>query len=202
MMSLLVLWVGYRGLTDFPIWIDEGVTKAIVFGGPVAWFVGRSRHMVREFGLDANKLIPGLYLGLAIGGLYGFTAVLAEVFRGRELVQAAFYFTPQFQWLALMAFFTAWWESLFFFGLPIQYLRATASWLSENIIALAVIFFYLAFHAPLRILVAGPTPGFVLQMGILTLFVVGQYLVYTRTKNMYALVLSYLFWGLVIEIYG
>lgn len=201
-MSLLLVWIAYRGLTNFPVWLDEGVAKAIIFGIPVFWFAARSRFVAREIGLDIEKLIPGLYLGIAIGGLYGFAAILVEVLQGREVVQAAFYLSNEFWWMAFLAFLTAWWESLFFFGLPIQYIRSAASWMSENLIAIFVIVLFLLFHAPLRLIVAGASPGFLVQMGVLTLFVIGQYVVYQRTKNMYALVLSHLFWGLVIEIYN
>lgn len=202
MMSLLVLWVAYRGLTSFPVWFDEGVAKAIVFGLPVFWFAARSRFIAQEIGLDTRKIIPGVYLGIAIGGLYGFAAILAQVLGGREVVGAPFYLTDQFWWLAFLAMLTAWWESLFFFGLPIQFMRSVASWLSESVIIIFVVAFFLLFHAPLRIIMAGASPQFLVQMGVLTLFVLGQYLVYSRTKNMYALVLSHLFWGLVIQIYS
>ncbi len=201
-MSLLVLWVAYRAFTSFSVWFDEGVAKAILFGLPVFWFAARSKFVAREIGLDANKLIPGVYLGLAIGGLYGFAAILAQVLGGTEVVGAPFYLTNDFWWLAFLALLTAWWESLFFFGLPIQFIRSVASWISESVIVVFVVAFFLLFHSPLRIILAGPSPQFLVQMGVLTLFVIGQYMVYTRTKNMYAIVLSHLFWGLVIQVYS
>lgn len=202
MMSLLVLWVGYRAVTDFTVWFDEGVAKAIVFGLPVFWFASRSRFVASEIGLNSEKLFPGLFLGLAIGGLYGFAGLIAEAVRGREIVQAAFYLMPEFWWLAFLAFLTAWWESLFFFGLPVQYVRSVASWLSDILLGSFVVVFFLLFHAPLRIIVTGPTPAFFVQMGVLALFAIGQFVVYTRTRNMYTLVLSHFFWGLVLEIYS
>ncbi|MCD8527317.1 hypothetical protein LRY65_03855 [Candidatus Woesebacteria bacterium] len=176
--------------------------KSIVFGLPVFWFAARSKFVAREIGLDLNRLVPGMYMGLAIGGLYGFAAILSEVLGGTEVAGAAFYLTSDFWWLAFLALLTAWWESLFFFGLPIQFIRSVASWVSESVIMTFVVVFFLLFHSPLRIIVTGASPQFLVQMGVLTLFVIGQYLVYTRTKNMYAIVLSHLFWGLVIQVYS
>ncbi len=202
-MSLLIVWVGYRALVrEQPIWFDEGIAKAIVFGMPVFWFAARSRFIANEIGLSLQQFIPGLYLGIAIGGLYGFVGILSQVIGGREVVEAHLFASPQFWWMAAMALLTAWWESLFFFGLPVQYLRSIASWFSETLIASFVVILFLLFHSPLRFVLTAGSPQFFVQMGVLLLFALGQYLVYTRTKNMYAIVLSHTLWGLVIQIYA
>jgi hypothetical protein len=201
--SLLLLWVAYRAVVHAPVWFDEGVAKAIVFGLPVAWLASRSRFIANEIGLDVNKVWPGLFLGLAIGGLYGFVGIFAQVVvGGRSVVAAPFYATGQFWEMGALALLTAWWESLFFIGLPVQYLRSQVPWLSESIMAAAIAVIFLLFHAPLRLLVAGVGWPFVVQMGVLTLFVLGQFIIYIRTKNMYAIVLSHAIWGLVIELYS
>ena len=201
-MSLLVLWVAYRALVHQSVWFDEGIAKAIVFGLPVFWFASRSRYVANEIGLDANKIVPGLYLGLAVGGLYGFVGILSQVSGGRQVVEAALFAEPKFWWLAFLALLTSWWESLFFFGMPVQYLKSLASWLSEWMIGGFTVILFLLFHAPLRIIVSGASPQFFVQMFLLSLFAMGQYILYTRTKNMYCIVLSQLLWGLVIEIYA
>lgn len=202
-MSLLIVWVAYRAFVkEQPLWFDEGVAKAIVFGLPVFWFSARSRFIANEMGLNIQQLIPGLYMGLAIGGLYGFVGILSQVMGGRQVVEANLFASPLFWWYGAMAVLTAWWESLFFFGLPVQYLRSIASWLSEWLIGGFVVVLFLLFHSPLRLTLSGGSSQFILQMGILAPFAIGQYLVYTRTKNMYALVLSHALWGLVIQVYA
>lgn len=202
MMSLLLVWVAYRAFFRMPVWFDEGFAKAVVFGIPVMWFAARSRFIAQNIGLDPSKMIAGLNLGTAVGGLYGFAAILARFGVGQEMVPGAFFMTDQFLYLALMALLTAWWESLFFFGLPVQYLKSVAGWLSDWWIGMFVVVLFLLFHAPLRLTLSGGSSAFVAQMGVLTLFVLGQFMVYTRTRNLYALVLSHFFWGLVIEIYS
>ncbi len=201
-MSLLVIWVAYRAAVRMPVWFDEGVAKAIVFGLPVFWFAARSPFVASEIGLQPRRLLPGLYLGLAAGGLYGFMGILTEVSSGRQVAMAPLFATAEFWWLAFLALLTAWWESLFFFGLPVQFVRSIAAWFSDTVLGILVIGLFLLFHAPLRLIVAGYSPFFLVQMGVLALFAAGQYILYARTKNMYALVLSHLFWGLVIEIYA
>jgi hypothetical protein len=203
MMTLFFIWMGYRMFFQgLPVWFDEGVAKALIFGVPVVWFASQSRFIANELGLNQEQLFPGLFLGIAVGGLYGFAALLIQVAAGQEVVQGSLFATSGFWWMAFLALLTAWWESLFFFGLPIQYVRSVAPWFSESLLAIFVVVLFLLFHAPLRFVVTGVTPQFIIQMGLLTLFVVGQFIFYLRTKNMYALVLSHLLWGLVIELYA
>lgn len=203
-MSLLIVWVAYRALVrEQPLWFDEGVAKAIVFGLPVFWLAARSRFIANEMGLNLQQLVPGLYLGIAVGGLYGFVGILSQVSAGREITQGALFATPTFWWMAAMALLTAWWESLFFFGLPVQYLRSIANWFSEWLIGGFTVILFLLFHAPLRFLMTGGSSSqLILQMAILGLFATGQHILYTRTKNMYAIMLSHTFWGLVIQVYA
>lgn len=202
MAGLLVVWVAYRALFHMPIWFDEAIAKAIVFGVPTLWLASRSRFIAQNLGLDPAKMVVGLNLGTAIGGLYGFAAILTQVVAGRPMVAGAFFATDTFLYMATWALFTAWWESLFFFGLPVQYLRSIASWISDWWIGGIVTVLFLLFHAPLRFLLTGASPAFFTQMGILTIFVIGQFVVYTRTRNLYALILSHFFWGLVVEVYS
>lgn len=197
-----MVWVAYRAFVQMPVWFDEGIAKAAVFGLPVLLLTARSRFMAQNIGLDPSKLFVGLNLGTAIGGIYGFAAVLSQLLAGREVVAGAFFATDTFLYWAGLALLTAWWESLFFFGLPVQYLRSVASWLSDWWVGGFVTVFFLLFHAPLRLMLTGSNPDFIAQMAILCLFVVGQYVLYTRTRNMYALVLSHFFWGLVIQVYS
>jgi hypothetical protein len=202
MLTLFFVWLGYRAFFPLPVWFDEGVAKALVFGVPVVFFASSSHFISKEMGLDQEQFFPGLFLGLAVGGLYGFAGVFLEVLAGREIVQAPYFLTSDFWWFAFLATLTAWWESLFFFGLPVQYVRSVAPWFSESFLGLVVVGLFLLFHAPLRLIVTGFTPQFLVSMGVLAMFAVGQYIFYMRTKNMYALVLSHALWGMVIEIYS
>lgn len=67
---------------------------------------------------------------------------------------------------------------------------------------MGIVGLFLIFHAPLRLIVTGFEPQFLIQMTLLAMFAFGQFLFYLRTKNMYALVLSHMLWGLVIELYA
>lgn len=203
MLTLLLVWVGYRSFFQgLPVWFDEGVAKALIFGVPVVWFASQSRFIANELGLNEDQFLPGMFLGIAVGGLYGFAGLLIQVAAGQEVVEGALFASTGFWWLAFLALLTAWWESLFFFGLPVQYVRSIAPWFSETLLAVFVIGIFLLFHAPLRVLTTGVQPQFLIQMGLLALFAVGQFIFYMRTKNMYALILSHMLWGLVIEIYA
>lgn len=196
-----MIWVAYRSFVRMPVWFDEGIAKAIVFGLPVLFVAARSRYITQNIGLDPSKLLTGLNLGTAVGGLYGFAAVLSQLAVGRQVVGGAFFLTDTFVYWAGLALLTAWWESLFFFGFPVQYLKSVAGWLSDWWIGAFVTVFFLLFHAPLRLAMTGSSPDFIAQMLVLSLFVIGQFVLYTRTRNLYAVVLSHFFWGLVLQVY-
>ena len=203
LLTILFVWIGYRSFfSALPTWFDEGVAKAIVFGLPVVWFASRSRFIASEIGLSQNQFLPGLFLGIAVGGIYGFAGLIMQAALGTELVPGSLFATNGFWWLAFLALLTAWWESLFFFGLPVQYVRSIAPWFSESLLGAMVVGFFILFHIPLRLILTGWQPQFLIQIGLLCLFAIGQYLFYLRSKNMYALVASHLFWGLVLQVYA
>jgi hypothetical protein len=113
---VLIVWVAYRVLFHFPVWFDESVGKAIFFGLPVWLYISmtRSEGMKQTFSIE--KIRPGLLLGLAVGGIFGFAATIAGFARAHVVVQSAPLFTSDLFWGEfLLAMLTGFWESLFFF---------------------------------------------------------------------------------------
>lgn len=200
-LSLFMIWAAYRWLIIMPIWFDELVAKAIVFGLPVVWLAARSRFMAKEIGLGPHQLMPGLFLGLAVGGLYGFVGLLLQISGGLQLVEMPLFVTDEFWMVAGLGLATAWWESLFFYGLPVNYIRQVMPWFSETLLGVVVVAIFILFHIPLRVAVAAWSPAALLQILVLGVFATGQFLLYRQTGNLYAIVLSHLFWGLTLELY-
>ena len=72
----LILWVLYRTLFDFPVWFDEIFGKALFFGFPVWLFITISGSDSIQDSFAPYRLQTGLLLGLAVGGIFGFTTSL------------------------------------------------------------------------------------------------------------------------------
>ncbi len=193
-----LLWLGYRSLYHFPVWFDETIGKAVFFGLPVWFYLVVSRRRSLLLPIDLRRFEVGLFLGLAIGGIYGFSTAIASLVAKGGLVQAAPIFASSFFWYEFgLALMTGFWESLFFFVFlagVISQKYAKSSWYLQ--IGLSVGLFLL-FHLPSVIMREQLSTG-IAQGLLLTLFALGQTLLFYRWRNLYALTLSHAIWGVVL----
>lgn len=198
----LLLWVLYRGLFHYPVWFDETLGKAIFFALPVWLYITstNSRDITESFA--SYKFQPGLLAGVALGGTYGFAASLLSVILHKSQVVAVLLFaSPEFWWEFFLALMTGFWESLFFFSFVMTgVMEKHKNWsLLQQVFWTATIF--LIFHLPNTIL---RFPGFaaiVSQVILLFAFACGQAFIFTRTRNLYTLVISHAIWGMVLLIH-
>ncbi len=197
-----VLWMFYRAVFHFPIWFDETIGKALFFGLPVWLYITISQDRKITDTLSWRKFEPGILLGLAFGGLYGFATSLFFVWAGGGGVQPALLFVSPVFWNEfLLALCTGFWETLLFFSLVQTVLRQRFSrWsMLQQVLLTAVIF--VLFHVPNMFLRADAV-AVTLQLLLLSMFALGQALIFYRTKNSYILILSQAFWGLVLMTHG
>jgi hypothetical protein len=198
----LILWIFYRSVFHFPVWFDETIGKALFFGLPVWLYITitQDRKIAETFSWE--KFEPGILLGLAFGGLYGFATSLFFVWAGGGVVQPAqLFLAPGFWNEFLLAMSTAFWETLLFFSFVQTIIRQRYSRWSMSSQVLLVTTIFVAFHVPNAILRADAL-AVAWQVLLLALFAIGQALIFYRLKNSYVLVLSQAFWGLVLLVHG
>ena len=197
----LVLWFLYRRLFMFPVWFDETIGKAIFFGLPTWLYVTSTgfRTVIDTF--STPKLRPGLLRGLAVGGLFGFVTLFLRLWqRQGTVIFVPVFFADVFWWEALLALFTAFWETLFFYSFVMSVIMDRFEhWkLSKQVTATALIF--MLFHIP-NIFLRFSGEQVIVLLLLLTLFSVGQALLFARNRNAYTLILSHTLWGLSLLIY-
>lgn len=196
----LLIWVLYRSLFHFPVWFDEIIGKAVFFGLPVWVYVNatKAKSVIDTFAFDRIK--PGLLRGIAIGGIFGFTAALLAALKSGGVVSVAVFNSEYFWWEFMLALFTAFWETLFFFSwIMVVVQEKWAKWsLLRQVVVVATLF--LLFHLP-NILLRFSAEAVLYQIFLLFLFAVGQALVFSNWKNGYALILSHAIWGMVLLIH-
>lgn len=201
LVLVFIVWVIYRSLFQFPVWFDETIGKAIFFGLPVWLYITltRSKSMSETFSL--RKLFPGLFLGIAVGGIFGFSGVLATMARNNVDIQAVpLFLSDQFWWEFFLAIMTGFWETLFFYcWVMIVVTEKYTKWPMLNQL-LMVSFIFLVFHLPNTLLRFQGTTV-ISQLVLLFFFGLGQALLFARYKNLYALALSQAIWGMVLVIY-
>ncbi len=199
---VFVMWVIYRSVFKFPVWFDETIGKAVFFGIPVWLYISltKSKSMVQTF--SPKRLIPGLFLGLAVGGILGFCGVLASIVHQHVVIQAVpLYASDQFWWQFFLAIMTGFWETLFFYcWVMVIITEKYAKWpLINQLLMVSAVF--LLFHIPNTILRFQGITTVASQLLLLFFFALGQSLLFVRYRNLYALALSQAIWGMVILIY-
>lgn len=199
---VLVLWLLYRSLFDFPVWFDETVGKALFFGLPVWVYVTITGFDKISETFSSYKLKEGLMLGIAVGGIYGFVMSILSLMQTGAVVEAVMLFdTPAFWREFSLALLTSFWETLLFFSfVMVVVMEKFKSWsMLRTVLFTAVVF--LIFHIPNTIL-RFEGVQILSQLFILALFAIGQALLFYDRKNAFALVLSQAIWGMVLLVHA
>lgn len=196
-----IMWFLYRSLFNFPVWFDEVIGKAIFFGLPVWVYVNITgfRPIIDSFRL--KKLQPGLLKGLILGAVFGLATIFIRfVIIGYQIQPLLIFFADQFWWEMFLALFTAFWETIFFFSFVMTVIQDRfVNWsLLKQIVLVTLIF--LLFHIPNAFLRFDLMMVFPL-LSLLTMFSIGQALIFSQNQNGYLLVMSHTIWGMVLLIY-
>lgn len=193
-----MLWMFYRAVFQFPVWFDETIGKALFFGLPVWMYITISQDRKILDSFSWQKFEPGILLGLAFGGLYGFATSIFYVWANGGGVQSVpLFVSPAFWNEFLLALSTGFWETLLFFSfVQTVILQRYHRWSLARQILLTVGIFLL-FHLP-NMFIRADAVAVGWQLILLSLFALGQALIFYQTKNSYILILSQAFWGLVL----
>ncbi|MEA2056624.1 MAG: CPBP family glutamic-type intramembrane protease [Patescibacteria group bacterium] len=199
----LVLWILYRSLFNFPVIFDETVGKALFFGLPIWIYLSSTGQEKVVESLSLGKMKQGLLRGLAMGGLFGFVGILISiVMKGPALdvVRANLFGANQFWWEFLLALPTAFWESLFFFAFIQTALKDQFKKMDTTKIILISSLVFLLFHIPNSILRFQGT-GIWVQLWLMSLFALGQSILFHGSKNTYTIIFTHAIWGMVLLIH-
>jgi len=196
-----LLWVFYRSIFNFPVWFDESIGKLVFFALPVLLYVSISGNTEIFATFSFKKLKPGLLLGLAIGGVFGFAgAFLGALSRGGQVTFLPHYLADWFWWEMFLAVMTGFWETLFFFSFVMIIVEEKFRNLSmiRRISLVALIF--LLFHLP-NIIARFSSTEVIFQILLLFVFACGQALIFYNRRNAYLLVIVQAIWGMVLLIH-
>lgn len=189
----------YRAWFTLPVWVDEIIMKAVVFGLPFIIFARLVKKGPEFFGLGMKTFWPGAFYGLAMGGIFGFTALFSSALKGGKVFIPYLFLSASFWYQFGLALVTAWWESLFFYGLVLSVLYEHYRKDEWKATAVATLIFLL-FHAPILIFRIGLL-GSIFPLVLLTAFAFGQGVMYLRYKALTAVVVSHAFWGMALLVY-
>jgi len=198
LLLTLLLWILYRSLFYFPLWFDEIVGKALFFGFPVWLYItiSGSTKIIDSFALQKFK--PGILLGLAVGGMFGFTTSVLALVQNGVIVEPVWLFSSNLFWKEfLLALFTSFWETLLFFSFVMTIIMEKYPKWSMISHAVLAAFIFMIFHIPNAFIRFEPIIA-IWQIMILFLFALGQSFLFASRRNAYALILSQAIWGMVL----
>lgn len=197
----LLVWLIYRLVFQFPVWFDETIGKALFFGLPVWLYITMTGQQEIADTFAPNKIRPGLLLGVAAGGIYGFAVSILSIFRsGATVAPAPLFSSPDFWGEFILAMLTGFWETLFFYGWVMVVVQTKFKHWDGLKQLMLVSLIFLVFHLPNIVLRTGW--GSLASFGpLLFLFALGQALLFWRDRNGYALVMSQAIWGLALLVH-
>jgi hypothetical protein len=199
---LLVTWVVYRTLFNFQPWFDETFGKAVFYGLPILVYVSISGYKKIADSLSTNKIKQGLMLGLALGGIFGFVGTIGAASVKGSVAQTSYVFlTLRFWQEFALALMTAFWETVFFFSFIMNVFQKNFKKLSKIGLILGTAGIFLIFHIPNMILRADSFYSLFSQLYLLSLFGIGQTIIFYVHKNAYVLIISHAIWGMVMLVH-
>src|SRR3989344_558238 len=85
---VLIIWAVYRAKLQLPEWFDEFVAKPLVFVVPVYYYIRRveKKSFYASIDLKFKITLSDFLISFAIGGIFSFSAVLANVIKFKKLV--------------------------------------------------------------------------------------------------------------------
>lgn len=202
LLLTLVLWILYRALFVFPVWFDESFGKGLFFGLPVWFYIVITQSEAIKDTFSRYKLQSGLLLGLAVGGIFGFTTIIMSLLQTGATPQAVPLFSsPNFWQEFLLALLTAFWETLLFFSFVMVVIQQKYAKLPLTMQLTMVVVIFMLFHLP-NIVLRFQGVAILSQVFLLSLFALGQALLFASRRNFYALVISHAIWGMVLLVHG
>ena len=197
LLASFALLTAYRFLFTLPVWFDEFVVKAVMFGLPA--LILAPKLGVKDLGIAlGSKFWQGLYWGLFLGGFYVFVLTLSSW--GQDVQPHLVSSPSELFSLVSTALVTGWWESLFFFTFVLQVLMCVWKKKESSALGIAVLIF-LVFHLPARIVAGGTNMMLLAELFTLAVFALGQGILFLRTKSVYAVTISHALWGLALMAY-
>jgi len=198
---VFVIWVLYRYLFSFSVLFDELIGKALFFAFPVLIYINVTNWSKIIDTFSPTKFRRGLLVGLGVGGIFGFAAVILSMLGDSGLVvPTPYYQADYFAWEFFLAILTGFFETFFFFSF-IQLViedryRSWSAWRQVSLVALI----FLLFHLPNLIINFSGT-AIIWQMILLFSLAYGEALFFKREQNAYMLVLIQAIWGMVLLLY-
>lgn len=200
---IVLAWAIYRYAFHLPEWVDEFVTKPMVFVFPILWYVRRiEKRGLSSIGISGANFFTSIYIGLGFGLLFAIEGIAANFVKYGELrfVPIAVFQQYGLGLMLLLSLATAFSEELlsrgFVFGRIMEIKKSLpyAALLSTAMFTLL--------HVPILV-TSLKLHGVTLVLFFVTDIALGliNSVLYYNTKSLVAPILVHIFWNMTVAMY-
>jgi membrane protease YdiL (CAAX protease family) len=200
---ILIIWFVYRAKFQMPEWVDEFISKPLVFIAPIIFYVRKiEKRTLDSIGLTGANFFTSLYTGLGFGFIFALEGLFANYMKYGEIR-----FNPL--------------PSLAHYGLLVLLVLSVATAISEELLCRGFLFtriyekkksvffaaiisavLFLLLHVPILITTTKLT-GMTLIIFIITdlLLGVANAFLFFNNRSLLAPILVHIFWNMTVAMY-
>lgn len=199
----LFIWSLYRYYVHLPEWIDELISKPLVFVAPVLWYVTkREKRSFESIGITGNNFFKALYTGLGLGVIFAIEAITANALKYGKLNVHPLPVVGQYGLVALLviSLSTAFSEELLTRGFLFTRIYERTKNLPFASVMSTLLFLLL--HVPILV-TSLKLQGTTLILYFVTDLVLGlaNSMLFFYTDSLVAPILVHVFWNLTVALY-
>ena len=200
---ILLFWSLYRYFIKLPEWLDEFISKPLVFVLPVVWYVyQKEKRTLESLGLTVKNFFPNVYIGLGFGFVFALEGIAANAIKYGKLQIAPIAAFEQYGlgMLILLSLATAITEEVLNRGFLFN--RILEKTKSLPYAALLGTILFVLLHVPILVTTL-KLHGVTLVLFFVTDFVLGlaNSLLFYNTRSLVAPILVHLFWNMTVALY-
>lgn len=190
---LIIIWVFYRFLFQFPDNVEELVIKPLLWLLPLYLLVRKEGYGISTLGFTFKNLFPAIYLSIGLGAVFVIEGLLANYLKYGGFNFAANIGTSPLLLSLGLSFATAFSEETAFRGYIFNRLGfALRNELTANIIQTVL---WTAIHIPIAFFIwnLGLTAGLI-YLGLTAVFGLGSGFIFARTGNVWGSIFLHVLW--------
>lgn len=199
---ILLAWSLYRYFFRLPEWVDEFVSKPLVFVAPVIIYVFKVEGRgLASIGITTKNFFKALYVGLGFGVIFAIEGIASNIIKYGELkinpIQA---FDDYGFFLIIISIATAYSEELLSRGFIFSRIMEKTKNLPYSSTISTILFVLL--HIPILVL-SHKFQGLTLILFLATDIVLGMAnsIVFYYTGSLLAPILVHTFWNMTVALY-
>jgi membrane protease YdiL (CAAX protease family) len=199
---ILLVWSLYRYFLKLPEWVDEFISKPLVFVAPVIWYViNKEKRTLESIGLTGKNFFNSVYVGLGFGMVFAVEGIAAHAIKyGKLDVNPIAAFQEYGFLLIMVSLATAICEEILSRGFIFNRIYEKTKNLPYAAFVGSILFILL--HVPILV-TATKLTGITLVLFIVTDFVLAfaNSMLFVTTGSLVAPILVHIFWNMTVALY-